>query len=64
MIGGSGPNYPFIHLLGLPVVAAGVGYPGSAAHAPNEHVRIDDFIQGIRHTAYIIAEFAEDSEQW
>ncbi|MFN2222768.1 MAG: M20/M25/M40 family metallo-hydrolase [Candidatus Promineifilaceae bacterium] len=57
MIGGSGPNYPFIHTLGLPVVAAGVGYPGNAAHAPNEHIRLEDLIQGIRHTAYILAGF-------
>ncbi len=64
MIGGSGPNYPFIYTLGLPVVAAGVGYPGNAAHAPNEHIRLEDFIQGIRHTAYILAGFSEASEQW
>ncbi len=62
MIGGSGPNYPFIHTLGLPVITAGVGYPGNGAHAPNEHVRLDDFIQGIRHTAYIAAAFAENSD--
>jgi acetylornithine deacetylase/succinyl-diaminopimelate desuccinylase-like protein len=60
MIGGSGPNYPFIHTLGLPVISCGIGYPGNAAHAPNEHIRLDDFIQGIRHTAYIIAAFAEE----
>lgn len=64
MIGGSGPNYPFIHSLGLPVIAAGVAYPGNAAHAPNEHIRLDDLIQGIRHTAYILASFAEESENW
>jgi acetylornithine deacetylase/succinyl-diaminopimelate desuccinylase-like protein len=63
MIGGSGPNYPFIHTLGLAVVAAGVGYPGNAAHAPNEHIRLEDFIQGIRHTAYIVAAFAEESDE-
>lgn len=63
MIGGSGPNYPFIHTLGLPVIASGVGYPGNAAHAPNEHIRLDDFIQGIRHTAYIIAAFAEEDSK-
>jgi acetylornithine deacetylase/succinyl-diaminopimelate desuccinylase-like protein len=57
MAGGSGPSYPFVHTLGLPVVASGVGYPGSAIHAPNEHIRLDDFIQGIRHTAYIAAAF-------
>ena len=58
IIGGSGPNYPFIHSLKLPVVSAGVGYPGGNIHAPNEHVRINDFIQGIRHTAYIVEAFS------
>jgi acetylornithine deacetylase/succinyl-diaminopimelate desuccinylase-like protein len=51
LIGGSGPNYPFIHTLGLPLVSAGVGYPGGQAHAPNENIRLDDFINGTRHTA-------------
>ena len=54
IIGGSGPSYPFVHGLKLPVAAAGVGYPGSGAHAPNEHIRIADFLLGIRHTAYIV----------
>lgn len=57
MSGGSGPNFPFVHTLNLPVVASGVGYPGSAIHAPNEHIRLHDFVQGIRHTAYIAEAF-------
>lgn len=57
LIGGSGPNHPFIHTLGLPVVSAGVGYPGGRAHAPNENIRIKDFINGTRHTARIIERF-------
>jgi acetylornithine deacetylase/succinyl-diaminopimelate desuccinylase-like protein len=59
IIGGSGPNYPFIHVLGLPVVSAGIGYPGGRAHAPNENIRIGDFINGTRHTARIITRFGE-----
>jgi acetylornithine deacetylase/succinyl-diaminopimelate desuccinylase-like protein len=58
MIGGSGPNYPFIHLLKLPVVTAGVGYPGSQAHAPNENMRIDLYLKGAKHVARIIKEFS------
>lgn len=58
MVGGSGPNYPFIHVLGLPVVSAGIGYPGSQVHAPNENMRLDYFHLGTRHTAYIIEGFA------
>ncbi|MEZ4516900.1 MAG: M20/M25/M40 family metallo-hydrolase [Chloroflexota bacterium] len=42
LIGGSGPNYPFINVLGLPVVSAGVGYPDGRAHAPNENIRVGD----------------------
>lgn len=57
IIGGSGPNYPFIHVLGLPVVSAGVGYPGGRAHAPNENMRLVDFVNGTRHTARIVARF-------
>jgi acetylornithine deacetylase/succinyl-diaminopimelate desuccinylase-like protein len=58
MIGGSGPNFPFVHTLGLPVVTAGVGYPGSQAHAPNENMRIDLYLKGAEHIARIIKEFS------
>jgi acetylornithine deacetylase/succinyl-diaminopimelate desuccinylase-like protein len=57
--GGSGPNHAFIQVLGLPVATAGVGYPGSNAHAPNENIVIELFEKGIRHTARIIAGFAQ-----
>ena len=57
MIGGSGPNHAFIHHLNVPVVMAGVGYPGARAHAPDEHVRLGDVVKGIQHTARIIARF-------
>jgi acetylornithine deacetylase/succinyl-diaminopimelate desuccinylase-like protein len=57
IIGGSGPLYPFVYELGLPVVAAGIGYPGGRVHAPNEHIRMQDFVNGIRHTARIIEAF-------
>lgn len=59
IIGGSGPNYPFIHTLGLPLISAGVGYPGSNVHAPNENMTLNNFILGTRHTAYIIERFAQ-----
>ena len=62
IIGGSGPNYPFIHVLGLPVVSAGIGYPGAQVHAPNENIQIDHFVNGIRHTARIIEGFAKTEE--
>lgn len=59
LIGGSGPLHPFIHELGLPVVTSGCGHPKSRVHAPNENIRIPDFVNGIRHTARIITRFAD-----
>ena len=54
MIGGSGPNHPFVHLLKLPVVTAGAGYPGTLAHAPNENIRLDLYLKHARHTARLL----------
>jgi acetylornithine deacetylase/succinyl-diaminopimelate desuccinylase-like protein len=56
--GGSGPNYPFVHDLGLPVATAGIGYPDSCSHAPNENIRIDLYLKHARHMAYLIQAFA------
>ncbi|MFH2040295.1 MAG: M20/M25/M40 family metallo-hydrolase [Chloroflexota bacterium] len=57
--GGSGPNYPFVHDLGLPVATAGMGYPDSRSHAPNENIRIDLYLKHAKHMAYLIKAFAE-----
>lgn len=59
MIGGSGPNHAFIEHLKTPIATAGVGYPGSRAHAPNENMRLDHFFNGTRHTARIIRMFGK-----
>ncbi len=58
MTGGSGPSYPFVHDLGLPVATAGLGHPDSRAHAPNENIRIDLYLKHARHMARVIKEFA------
>ncbi len=55
--GGSGPSHPFVHNLHLPVVSAGIGYPGSQGHAPNENIRLDLYLKGAMHIARIIKEF-------
>jgi acetylornithine deacetylase/succinyl-diaminopimelate desuccinylase-like protein len=57
-VGGSGPNYPFVHDLGLPVATAGLGHPDTRAHAPNENVRVDLYLKHARHMARVIKEFA------
>jgi len=58
MSGGSGPNHPFVHVLGLPVATAGLGYPDTKAHAPNENIRLDLYLKHAKHMARIITEFA------
>ena len=59
MTGGSGPNYPFVHDLGLPVATAGLGYPDTRAHAPNENIRIDLYLKHAKHMVRVISEFAK-----
>jgi acetylornithine deacetylase/succinyl-diaminopimelate desuccinylase-like protein len=59
MVGGSGPNHPFIHFLNVPIATAGIGYPGTLAHAPNENIRLDLYLKGARHMARIIKTFGE-----
>jgi acetylornithine deacetylase/succinyl-diaminopimelate desuccinylase-like protein len=58
MSGGSGPNHPFVHDLHLPIATAGVGHPGSLAHAPNENLRLDLYLKGAQHITRILKEFA------
>jgi acetylornithine deacetylase/succinyl-diaminopimelate desuccinylase-like protein len=56
--GGSGPNHAFINFLKLPVVSAGIGYPGSQGHAPNENIRLDLYLKGAMHIVRILKEFS------
>jgi acetylornithine deacetylase/succinyl-diaminopimelate desuccinylase-like protein len=58
LIGGSGPSHPFVHDLRLPVATAGLGYPDTRAHAPNENIRLDLYLKHARHMARAIGEFA------
>jgi acetylornithine deacetylase/succinyl-diaminopimelate desuccinylase-like protein len=59
MVGGSGPSYPFVHDLNLPVATMGLGYPGTLAHAPNENIRLDLYLKHAKHMARVITEFAK-----
>lgn len=59
LVGGSGPSHPFIHYLNVPVVTAGVGYPGTQAHAPNENLRLDLYLKGAQHIARILEAFGK-----
>jgi acetylornithine deacetylase/succinyl-diaminopimelate desuccinylase-like protein len=56
---GSSTHYFFNKVVGVPSVSGpGVGYDGSAVHAPNEHIRIRDFINGAKHFAALMARMA------
>lgn len=55
---GTGPAFPFADVLKVPFASAGCAYPGSRAHAPDEHIRIEDFGTGKLHTALVIAALA------
>ncbi len=59
MMGGSSPAWAFAGPLGIPVSSAGVRYWDNREHAPDEHIRLQDFHQGVRHLARIIQGFAE-----
>jgi len=59
MGGGSGPNAPFIHDLGLPVATAGLGHPDGRGHAPNENIRLDLYLKHAKHMARVMAEFGK-----
>ncbi|MCE9647634.1 MAG: M20/M25/M40 family metallo-hydrolase [Chloroflexi bacterium] len=59
MVGGSGPSYPFVHDLGLPVATMGLGYPDTRAHAPNENIRLDLYLKHAKHMARVVKEFAK-----
>lgn len=59
MVGGSGPMWWFSGYLGLPITSPGIEYPGVCVHAPNEHVRLDDFRRGTCHLALLLARLEE-----
>ena len=58
MTGGSGPNHAFIHELGVPVATAGLGYPDTRAHAPNENVSLDLYLKHAKHVVRLLDAFA------
>ncbi|MBC8100995.1 MAG: M20/M25/M40 family metallo-hydrolase [Cytophagales bacterium] len=55
LVGGSGPIFPFVAGLRLPVVTCGCGYPGARVHAPNENLRLSDLVLGAKHTTRFLA---------
>ncbi len=55
----TGPMYHFSQELQMPCVLAGVNYIGGRDHAPDEHIRVEDFRLGTRHIAAILQRFGQ-----
>lgn len=53
---GSGPMHQLCR--GIPAVSLGVGWAGSRAHAPNENIRVADFVAGTKVLGRLFHEFA------
>ena len=58
MMSGTGPVYLLCGQFDVPIATVGVAYAGSRIHAPNEHVRIADFIAGTKFMAALLEELA------
>jgi acetylornithine deacetylase/succinyl-diaminopimelate desuccinylase-like protein len=57
---GTGPLYPFANTLGLPTADIGVGYPEARIHAPDENIRLADFLRSAKHIAVVMERFAQE----
>jgi acetylornithine deacetylase/succinyl-diaminopimelate desuccinylase-like protein len=56
---GSGPMYVLCQALGIPAVSAGCSWHDARAHAPNESIRLDDYVEGMSFVRELIDRFAE-----
>ena len=45
--GGSQPMAPFINMLGIPAVSIRIPNPDNSIHAPNENLRVGNYLEGI-----------------
>jgi len=54
--GGSQPIGPFINTLNIPAIAVRIPNPGNNIHAPDENLRIGNFLEGIQTCIGILTE--------
>lgn len=58
-IAGTGPMALFVNELGIPsVMPPSVSYAGSAYHAPNEHVKVEDYLKAVRYYKEVVHSLA------
>ncbi len=53
----SGPMYELCQMHGVPAANFGCGWSGSHVHAPNENIRVADFIEGIKAFGRLLEAF-------
>lgn len=59
LMAGSGPMYPLSEALGIAAVSGvGVAHAQSRIHAPNENIRLSDYMQALEYMAQLIRLFA------
>ena len=56
---GSGPMYELCGLHGIPVAATGAAWYDSRIHAPNENIRVADFLDNIKVIGRLFQRFAD-----
>lgn len=54
LMAATGPMDVVCAQFGTPAVGAGIGYPGTNVHAPNENIRVRDYVEGIKHISLIL----------
>jgi acetylornithine deacetylase/succinyl-diaminopimelate desuccinylase-like protein len=60
MVAGSGPMHALGTKFNIPaVMPAGVAYAGCNVHAPDENVRVEDYVAGIKYFAAVFADYGK-----
>ncbi len=59
MTPGTGPVWAVAIGHGTPLISFGCSYPGANIHAPNENLRIKDYVDGIKMMGRFIGEFGK-----
>jgi acetylornithine deacetylase/succinyl-diaminopimelate desuccinylase-like protein len=58
LVGGTGPAAIVVRHLGVPFASIGCSYPGSRKHAPDENIRLTDFIRGASAIGDLLERFS------
>lgn len=56
---GSGPMFELCQAYGIEVASAGAGWYGGRAHAPNESIRVADFVDSVKFVGRLLQHFAQ-----